>query len=137
MTIQYASDRDITPEQFVELLRSCTLGDRRPVDDRECIHAMLEHATLLCTAWDDQKLVGVARSVTDFAFCCYLSDLAVHQEYQRLGIGRELIRATKSRLGPKAKIILLSAPTAERYYPRIGFTAHPSAWILSAADDLK
>ena len=137
MTIHYASDRRVTPGQFVELLRSCTLGDRRPVDDPECIRAMLERANLLCTAWDNQKLVGVARSVTDFAFCCYLSDLAVHQEYQRRGIGRELIRLTKSRLGPKAKIILLSAPSAEAYYPRIGFAAHHSAWILSAKDDLK
>ena len=137
MTIQYASDRDITPEQFVELLRSCTLGDRRPVNDPKCIRAMLEHANLLCTAWDNHLLVGVARSVTDFAFCCYLSDLAVHEDYQRRGIGRELIRLTKSRLGETARIILLSAPAAEAYYPRIGFAAHHSAWVLQAKDDLK
>lgn len=137
MRIRYESDRSITPDQFVALLRSCTLGDRRPVDDPECIRSMLQHANLLCTAWDNQKLVGVARSITDFAFCCYLSDLAVHQDYQRAGIGRELIRLTKSRLGRKARIILLAAPNAEAYYPRIGFAAHRSAWMLAATDDLK
>ncbi len=97
---------------------------------------MLEHTNLLCTAWDSGKLVGVARSVTDFEFCCYLSDLAVDETYQRQGIGRELIRLTQSQLGSKAKIILLAAPKAEAYYPRIGFDAHRSAWILSASQRL-
>ena len=98
---------------------------------------MLEHGNLLCMAWDGGKLVGVARSVTDFEFCCYLSDLAVDKAYQKHGIGRELIRITQSRLGSKAKIILLAAPKAEKYYPRIGFEAHPSAWILAAGKSLK
>lgn len=98
---------------------------------------MLEHGNLLCTAWDGEQLVGVARSVTDFEFCCYLSDLAVDEQYQKQGIGKELIRLTRSRLGSKARIILLSAPKAEGYYPRIGFEAHRSAWILGADQALK
>lgn len=93
---------------------------------------MLRHADLLCTAWDGDKLVGVARSVTDFEFCCYLSDLAVDETYQKCGIGRELIALTKSRLGSKAFIILLAAPKAEGYYPKIGFEPHRSAWVLPA-----
>ncbi len=100
--------------------------------DRKCMAAMLQHANLLCTAWDGEKLVGVARSVTDFEYCCYLSDLAVDEKYQKQGIGRELIRQTQSKLGDKAKIILLSAPKASDYYPKIGFDLHPSAWILPA-----
>jgi predicted N-acetyltransferase YhbS len=92
---------------------------------------MLEHADLLCTAWDGSLLVGVARSVTDFEYCCYLSDLAVDEKYQRRGIGKELIRLTQSRLGRKAKLILLAAPKAEEYYGKIGFSQHRSAWVLS------
>ena len=87
-------------------------------------------ANLLCTAWDGGKLVGVTRSVTDFEFCCYLSDLAVDEAYQRQGIGRELVRLTQSRLGKRATIILLAAPKAEGYYPKLGFAAHRSAWVL-------
>jgi predicted N-acetyltransferase YhbS len=98
---------------------------------------MLRHANLLCTAWDADKLVGVARSVTDFAFCCYLSDLAVDEAYQKRGIGRKLIELTRSRLGPKATVILLAAPKAEAYYPRIGFAPHRSAWVLSADTELR
>jgi predicted N-acetyltransferase YhbS len=97
---------------------------------------MLAHANLLCTAWDGEKLVGVARSVTDFEYCCYLSDLAVDEAYQKQGIGRELIRLTQSRLGSKAKIILLAAPKADGYYPRIGFELHSSAWIIPADKNL-
>jgi predicted N-acetyltransferase YhbS len=137
MNIRYEHSRQIRDDEFVDLLRRSTLAARRPVDDPNCIRAMLQHANLLCTAWDGNKLVGVARSVTDFEYCCYLSDLAVDEEYQKAGIGRELIRLTRSRLGNKAKIILLAAPAAEAYYPKIGFDAHKSAWVLGAESKLK
>jgi GNAT superfamily N-acetyltransferase len=137
MNIRYEHGRKISEGEFVDLLRRSTLGERRPIDDPKCIQAMLEHANLLCTAWDGEKLIGVARSVTDFEFCCYLSDLAVDESYQKRGIGRELIRLTQSRLGSKAKLILLAAPKAEQYYPRIGFEAHRSAWILGATQSLR
>jgi predicted N-acetyltransferase YhbS len=136
LSIRYEHSRSIDQAEFVDLLKRSTLAERRPVDDPTCVKAMLEHANLLCTAWDGGKLVGVARSVTDFEYCCYLSDLAVDEAYQKQGIGRELIRLTQSRLGSKAKIILLAAPKAEAYYPRIGFDAHRSAWLLSATKKL-
>ena len=137
MSIRYEYTRAIGEAEFVDLLKRSTLAQRRPVDARKCIKAMIEHANLLCTAWDGEKLIGVARSVTDFAYCCYLSDLAVDEAYQKQGIGRELIRLTQSRLGSRAKIILLAAPKAEGYYPRIGFDAHRSAWIIAATKSLK
>lgn len=137
MSIRYADYETITGPEFVDLLTRSTLAERRPVEDPACIAAMLEHGNLLCTAWDGDRLVGVARSVTDFAYCCYLSDLAVDANYQRRGIGRELIRMTQARLGPRAKLILLAAPRAADYYPRIGFDPHPSAWILPAKRALR
>lgn len=137
MAIHYDATRQITEDEFIDLLRRSTLAERRPVEDRACIAAMLRHANLLCTAWDGDKLVGVARSVTDFEYCCYLSDLAVDEAYQKRGIGRKLIALTKSRLGPRAKIILLSAPKAEGFYPRIGFDPHRSAWVLPSNRELK
>jgi ribosomal protein S18 acetylase RimI-like enzyme len=137
MSISYQISRSITGEEFVDLLRRSTLAERRPVEDSKCIQGMLENANLLCTAWANGKLVGVARSVTDFEYCCYLSDLAVDESYQKQGIGRELIRLTQSRLGAKAKLILLSAPGAVDYYPKIGFAPHPSAWVIPASGELK
>ena len=137
MNLRYETARQISADDFIDLLRRSTLAERRPVDDRKCIEAMLRHANLLCSAWHGEKLVGVARSVTDFEYCCYLSDLAVDEKYQRKGIGKELIRQTRSRLGEKAKIILLSAPKAEAYYPKIGFEAHRSAWILAADEPIR
>ena len=128
--IRYFTNKAITPEQFVSLLKRSTLAERRPVDDRECIQQMLNNADLLITAWQDDTLVGVARSVTDFSYCCYLSDLAVDMSFQRTGIGKELIRRTQQQLGPKCTLILISAPAATEYYPHIGFEHHPGAWIL-------
>jgi ribosomal protein S18 acetylase RimI-like enzyme len=134
MNIEYSDDRTISTAEFIDVLRRSTLGERRPIDDLACIDEMLQHGNLLCTAWDSDKLVGVARSLTDFSYCCYLSDLAVDLAYQCRGIGKELIRVTQARLGPKCKIVLLAAPKAVDYYPKIGFTQHHSAWILGSSD---
>lgn len=127
--IHYSHDRPLTTEEFIDVLQRSTLAERRPVDDRECVQSMLKHADILISAWDQERLVGVARSVTDFSYCCYLSDLAVDVSYQRQGIGQELIRQTRQLLGSRCRVILLSAPKATTYYPHIGFEPHPSAWI--------
>ena len=128
--IEYTTERTISATEFVDLLKRSTLAERRPVDNAECIDLMVRHADLMVTAWSSDSLVGVARSVTDFGYCCYLSDLAVDRSFQRSGIGRQLIRLTQQQLGPQCKLILLSAPAASDYYPHIGFTQHQSAWVL-------
>ena len=134
MQINYFHDRKITPEQFIDVLKRSTLAERRPVHDVERIKAMLQNANLICTAWDGDTLLGVARSVTDFSYCCYMSDLAVDVSCQKKGIGKKLVELTQSRLHPQCKIILLAAPKAEGYYPKIGFRHFHSAWILSPND---
>lgn len=130
MHLDYKIDTPISTDQFIELLRASTLAERRPVDDRACMEGMVKHANLMVTAWDGDKLVGIARSMTDFHYACYLSDLAVHGEYQRQGIGKELLRLTQHQLGPLCKLILLAAPAANDYYRHIGFENHPRCWIL-------
>ena len=127
---------DLDLDAVIELYRASTLGERRPVDDRERMRLMLTNANLVVTAWDGEQLVGIARSVTDFCYATYLSDLAVRLSHQKQGIGRELIRRTQE-LGGKASVILLSAPKAVDYYPRIGMKAHPSAWTLKAEERLR
>lgn len=130
--LTYHHDRPLSVEAFADVLRRSTLGERRPVDDAHRLGQMLRHANLLCTAWSGDQVVGVARGLTDFSYCCYLSDLAVDVACQGQGVGTELIRLMQSRLEPGAKIILLSAPKARTYYPHLGFEAHPSAWTVPA-----
>ncbi|HVX67057.1 MAG TPA: GNAT family N-acetyltransferase [Bryobacteraceae bacterium] len=120
-------------DQVIDLYRASTLGERRPVDDRERMAAMLRHANLVVTAWDGSLLVGISRALTDWVYVTYLSDLAVRLSHQRQGIGQELIRVTQ-REAPQASIILLAAPKAVDYYPRVGFTRHESAWMLRSGE---
>ena len=98
---------------------------------RERMRLMLANANLVITAWDEKLLVGIARSVSDFSYATYLSDLAVRASHQKQGIGRELIRRTQAQ-GGQATVILLSAPKAVEYYPHIGMKSHPSAWMLNS-----
>jgi GNAT superfamily N-acetyltransferase len=119
-----------TVAEFADVLRRSTLAERRPMEDAECLAQMVAGASLWATCrTEDGVLLGVARSVTDFVYCCYLSDLAVDQAYARQGIGKRLIDETAGRLGKRCKLILLAAPAAVAYYPHIGFEQHPSAWV--------
>lgn len=130
MEIVYALEPSLTPDEFVDVLRRSTLAERRPVDSPETISTMLRSAQLIYTARASGKLVGVSRAITDFAFCTYLSDLAVDTEFQKRGIGRELIRLTHEAAGLKTMLILLAAPKAASYYPHIGMAKHDSCWII-------
>lgn len=94
------------------------------------MEGMVRNSNLLVTAWDGAKLVGIARSMTDFHYACYLSDLAVHKDYQQQGIGKNLQNATQKQLGPKCKLILVAAPAADKYYEHLGFTNNPRCWVL-------
>ena len=134
--ITYRLGNDLDLDAVIELYRASTLGERRPVDDRERMQLMLANANLVVSAWDGELLVGIARSLSDFSYATYLSDLAVRASYQQRGIGRELIRRTRER-GGQATIILLSAPKAVGYYPRLGFTHHSQAWWLKAGEMLR
>lgn len=136
MDIEYKVNHPITPSQYIELVKKTSLGERRPIDNEATIKGMLENSNLIVTAWVDDQLVGIARSMTDFHYCCYLSDLAVDESIQSMGIGKFLILVTGESLAENCKIVLLSAPKAEGYYPKIGFTEHNSAWILNDVSEL-
>jgi GNAT superfamily N-acetyltransferase len=134
LALTYRLGNDLALDSMIELYHSSTLGARRPIDER--MAAMLKHANLVVSAWDGELLVGIARSLTDFAYVTYLSDLAVRLSHQRHGVGKELMRRTQAA-APQARIVLLAAPAAERYYPHVGFTRHPQAWTLAPMDRIE
>jgi predicted N-acetyltransferase YhbS len=128
--IVYSRDAKISAEDFIDLLNRSTLGARRPVQDRVRIQSMLDHANILITAWSQDTLVGVSRALSDFSFCCYLSDLAVDVEFQKQGIGRRLIDETHAVSGLSTMLILLAAPAATEYYPKIGMEKFSDCFII-------
>jgi predicted N-acetyltransferase YhbS len=134
--IVYEVESNLDTYEFIDVLNKSTLGERRPVDDLSRIKMMCENANLIVTARMDGKLIGVARSITDFTYCTYLSDLAVDKDYQKNGIGKRLIEETKKQ-APQAKLILLSAPAAIDYYPKIGMKKHDYCFILDDIRELK
>ena len=130
MKIAYSSSTNISADQAIDLYIRSTLGERRPIHKRKAFENMYKYANLIISAWDGDKLVGIARSLTDFSYVAYLSDLAVDVQYQKQGIGKQLIEKTKSDLEPECMLVLLAAPKAREYYGPLGFEQHPSAWIL-------
>lgn len=128
MTIRYDNQTKINAEQLADVFRRS--GIRRPIDDLPRLSAMLAHANILITAWDGERLIGVARALSDFSYCCYLSDLAVDRDYQRDGIGKALIAKVRELIGPQSMLLLLAAPEAQAYYPKVGFDAIDNGWII-------
>ena len=126
--ITYEINKPLEAADVARLFDASTI--RRPTGDLPRIARMLEHGNLTVSAWDDGKLVGISRSLTDFAFCCYLSDLAVDKAYQRHGVGKEMIAITRREIGEQVALILLSAPEAMDYYPKVGFEKIVNGYII-------
>lgn len=137
MTIEFKVNSPISCDQFIELLQVSGLAERRPVHNHACMQGMIENSNLVVTAWDGSVLVGIARSMTDFHYACYLSDLAVDRNYQKTGIGKQLQHITQQQLGPECKLILVSAPAANTYYEKIGYENNPRCWILGRDRNLE
>jgi GNAT superfamily N-acetyltransferase len=133
-TITYKSNVKISADQFIDVLKRSTLAERRPIHDRVRIESMLLHGNILVTAWAGELLVGVSRALSDFAFCCYLSDLAVDENYQHQGIGRQLIQETHLVSGLNTTLILLAAPKAANYYPKIGMDRFTDCFLIRRKD---
>lgn len=136
MNINYHINAAISTEQFREVLASSTLGERRPLEDLDCLAGMIANSNLTVSAWMDEKLVGIARSMTDFHYACYLSDLAVNKQYQQQGIGKRLLAITQQQLGSRCKLILIAAPAANDYYQPLGFDRSERCWVLDPATKL-
>lgn len=126
--ISYVETPAVSPRELAALFASS--GIRRPVDDLPRLAKMLKNANLVIGAYSGGRLVGIARALTDFCYCCYLSDLAVAKEFQRRGVGRELIDRVRERAGNQAMLILLAAPEAMGYYSKAGFEAVPNGWMI-------
>jgi GNAT superfamily N-acetyltransferase len=130
MNIIYKTDADISVEQAIALYKRSTLGERRPVDNPKIFEGMLKNASVTVSAWHNNALVGISRTLTDFTYVAYLSDLAVDAKFQKQGIGKRLISETRGALGKECMLVLLAAPKANTYYAKLGFESNPSAWIM-------
>lgn len=132
MHIEYSFDKRPAADQIIELYDNAGLP--RPTHDRERIQKMFDNSNLIVTAWDNGLLVGVSRSITDWVWACYLSDLAVREGYKKEGIGKQLINLTKEKVGDQSMILLLSVPSALEYYPKVGFKKQESSFIMDRAE---
>jgi GNAT superfamily N-acetyltransferase len=126
--ITYEINRQLDAAAVARLFDASTI--RRPTGDLPRIARMLKHGNLTVSAWDGDRLVGVSRALTDFAFCCYLSDLAVDRAYQRAGIGRQMLAITRREIGDEVALILLAAPEAMDYYSKVGFEKIANGFIV-------
>lgn len=132
MAINYHTDAVLDVQQVIELYKCSTLGERRPVNNPQVFQGMIDNANIIVTAWDNEKLVGISRAMSDLVYVTYLADLVVHEHYQHRGIGKQLIELTQAQASPDCMMVLLAAPLANDYYPKLGFIHNPRAWTLKS-----
>ena len=128
MVITYKVNSKVEAHQFADLIKSS--GLRRPVEDLNRLKKMLDNANLIVSAWDGERLIGIARALTDYCYCCYVSDLAVDREYQKQGIGQELITEVQKLVGDESMLLVIASPESMEYYPKIGFTKIDNAFLI-------
>jgi predicted N-acetyltransferase YhbS len=129
-SIEYRTDRLVDVTAFKDILERSGLAARRPVQEPGRLTKMLQAYNLVLTAWDGDLLVGIATCWTDYAYSAYLADLAVASDRQKSGIGRELVYRAREAVGPQVTLILLSAPAAAQYYPKIGMERFTDCFIF-------
>lgn len=136
MQIIYKLNAPMSLEQFVEVLEKSGLAKHRPMAELETIQGMLANSNLVLSAWHDEKLIGIARCITDFHDVCYLSDLAVDAYYQKHGIGTQLQRQVKNQLKGPCQLIVKSVPEANDYFPARGYQQASDNWVLQAQQEI-
>lgn len=129
-SILYSLEPNLSVQEFREILVTSSLGERRPIHDLQRLERMLRHADLIVTARDGTRLVGLARAITDFSYCCYLSDLMVDVDYQSQGIGSRLISEIRVRTGDAVTLVAIAAPSAAAYYSKVGMKQMTNCWVI-------
>ncbi len=131
----YAQEQELDVAQFRQVLIDSGLGSHRQVEDDARLGNMLASAYVILTArlgTPEGPLVGVARGVTDFAWC--LLYFRTRRRPSRAGAWAKagaLLDAVRRELGPQVSIILASVPEAVRFYERIGMAPVPDAfWFV-------
>ena len=121
MSITYAQEQSLTARDYIAVVGSTYMAERRPVSNPVRIAKILAGSNMIVTAREESgEIVGVLRGVSDGEWVCYVADLAVRDGHQRKGIGTGLLDKCKSILGPGMGIVLVAYPEAVDYYRRIG-----------------
>ena len=128
MEIQFRINEKLNAQAVIEVYKSS--GIARPVDDVKRIQTMLDNSNLIVSAWHGNELIAIARAVTDYAYCCYLSDIAVKKEHQKFGIGRTLIELIQEAIGEDTILLFLSNIAAVEYHPKAGFEKVENGYII-------
>ena len=129
--IKYLKNVDLNLEDIILVFEKSSIN--RPIGNKKRIKSMFDNSNLVISAWDEDKLVGLCRALTDFSYCCYLSDLAIDIDYQRQGIGRTMIDLVKKEISDEVALILLSSPSAMSFYPKVGFGKIENGFIINRA----
>jgi GNAT superfamily N-acetyltransferase len=133
--ITFQVEKELALEEYVFILEDSGLAKRRPMEDKEHLSRMIKGSNLLVTARENGNLVGFLRGLSDFCYRCFIADLAVAKAHKGKGIGREILKFTRS-LAPEARLILFAAEDAEPFYQKLGFKPHERCYQLKPGETL-
>lgn len=128
--ITYKTNEKLQTDNIVELFYNSGYLPLKDMSNLKRIEKMFNNANLVVSAWDGRSLIGISRSLCDFSYACYLSDICVHKQYRNLNIGRKLIEITKEEAGKECKLILHSNTKALDFYEKIGMTKISDAYTI-------
>jgi ribosomal protein S18 acetylase RimI-like enzyme len=119
-------DASINWNELSALYRIAPLGEKKPAD----LKTAFSNSRFKCFIFEDGKLIGVGRALSDGVDCSYLCDIAVHPEFQGRGLGKAIVLKLKELSAGHKKIILYANVGKEPLYKKLGFKRMRTAMAI-------
>ena len=113
-------------EELCELYKIAPLGIK-VLDD---LKLSFSNSRFKCFIFDGGNLVGVGRALADGKDCSYICDIAVHREYQGIGLGKKIVQSLIEQSHDHKKIILYANSGKEGFYYKLGFKRMKTAMAI-------
>ena len=123
MNIKYTEER-LSAEEYISFLKRTDLGSQYPKERfKERIEKLVKNVSISLVARnEDEKIVGVLFGLTDFCYWLYVTDLGVDREYEKNGIGKQLMKRAHDIAGGEKDIAvyLIANENAVPFYKKLG-----------------
>lgn len=126
--IKCFTDKSIDAQQLMKLYKDAGWWEERREHE---LNQVLE-AGISVGAWNEGELIGFARAVSDGRFRAYIEDVVIHTNYQRSGIGRDLVRELVNNLSHIDVVSLFCEEQLIPFYEENGFKLSKSQLVMHA-----
>ncbi len=128
MDITYKDHKKFNRAELEELFLSVNWSSGHYPD--LLVEALRNYGSVF-SAWDGDKLVGLAASMDDKTMTAYIHYMLVHSSYQNRGIGQKLLEMAKDHYKDYLRVVLITYTPGKTFYERNGFVPDEGLYAMN------